>query len=97
MIEIEKDLNEQTEKLVKLFLKENFPGFEEIVSKYVTNSGDSSSEEDEGTSHASLPKIIKSTELNNLNIKHLENVAQDFTMNYRTKTEMISKEIKQSL
>lgn len=43
VIHIEKELNEFLERLIKVVLKENYPGMEEIVGKYCL-SGDSSSE-----------------------------------------------------
>ena len=33
-------------------------------------------------------------ELKNVNTKHLENIAQDFSINYKMKTEIIAKEVK---
>jgi len=95
VIAIEKDLNQYTERLIKIILKENYPGLEDIVGQYCL-SGDSSNEsgsEDESHHHSGA-KVIKKIDFSTLNPRLIENVAQDFNQNYRAKTDLIAKEIK---
>ena len=40
---------------------------------------------------------VKLQDLSNINTKHLENVAQDFSFTYKQKADLISKEIRQDL
>ncbi|CDW80276.1 vacuolar protein sorting-associated protein 52 homolog [Stylonychia lemnae] len=97
VIAIEKELNQFMEKLIKIILKENYPGLEDIVSQYCL-SGDTSSDGSEDESqHHQMPKTIKKIDFSTLNLKLIENVAQDFAQNYRAKTDLIAKEIKQSI
>jgi len=93
VIQIEKELNELLEKLIKVILRENYPGMEEIVGKYCM-SGDSSSES-EGDDK--MPHHLKKVDLSELNVRLLETVTQDFAQNYRPKTDMIAKELKQTV
>ncbi len=94
MISYEKELNEFLERLIKILLQENYPGMEDIVGKYCMSGDSSSDSEDE--SHKT-PQTLKKIDLSTLNIKLLENVAYDFSQNYKVKTDMIAKEIKQSI
>ena len=71
VIAIEKDLNYSTEKFIKVLLRENFPGLEEIVSKYCNISGDSSGSEDDQSSQLSA---VKKVNLGSLNTRILESV-----------------------
>lgn len=89
-------LNKNLEALIKIILKENFPGLEDIARQYCPNT-DSSSESDSMEDAAHLTKQPRKIDYSNLNPRLLENVAHEFNQNYKAKTEYIAREIKQSI
>jgi len=80
LVQFDKDLTKVVESYISVLLKENFVGLEQIVGEYAKTPDESSGSDTSGEMTAGGAKMA---DLSNLNKKHLESVAQDFSFNYK--------------
>ena len=94
MVMFDRMLQQKIAKYLETLLQTNFVGLHQIVNEFSSEPDDSG---EDTSGDMSIGGGTKLRDLQNVNKKNLEVVAQDFSFSYKQKAELMSREIQQDL